>query len=168
MTRLFVAAWPNEDVRARLTAATTIAPCEGERRAPVANWHVTLRFIDGADVDGVIDRLRSAELPTAQAVLGPAVIDLAGRQMVVPVTGVERLANAVRQATADLGEHDDRPFFGHLTLARVRDGAGSTLRGTPIDGSFEFDQIALLRSDTLRTGAVYDTIASFPTTESTG
>ena len=166
MTRLFVAAWPPEHIRARLSDLTAIAPQDGERRAADANWHVTLRYIGNVDIDRVTERLDAADIPTARAVIGPEVTDLGGRQIVVPVTGVDLLAHAVRQATADLGEVDNRPFFGHVTLARLRDGAGSTLRGASIDGVFEITEVALVSSDTLPTGAVYETIATFPTTRS--
>ena len=166
MTRLFVAAWPPGHICARLRAVTAVAPRDGERRVSAANWHVTLRFIGNVDIDIVTERLHAADLPAAHAVLGPEVSDLGARQIVVPVTGVDPLAKAVRGATAGLGHRDDRPFFGHITLARLRAGARSSLYGAAIDGTFDIDEIALVSSDTLPTGAVYETIATFPTTRS--
>lgn len=166
MTRLFVAAWPSAHVRSRLGDLTGSQPVVGERRVPFENWHVTLRYLGNADIDRVSERLRTADLPRVRAVLGPAVIDLDGRLIVVPVADVDRLAAAVRHATEGLGERDSRPFLGHLTLARVRNGATSALRGQPIDGSFEIDEVALVTSQTLPSGAVYDTMTTFPTTGS--
>ena len=168
MTRLFVAAWPPDRICGRLSDVTAVAPLHGERRVPEVNWHVTLRFIGNVDIDRVTERLRAADLPAARAVLGPEITDLDGRQIVVPVTGVDPLAHAVREATAGLGAPDRRPFFGHITLARLRDGARSSLRGAAIDGAFEIDEIALVSSDTLPSGAVYETIATFPITRSAG
>ena len=163
MTRLFVAAWPPDHICAELTGLTDVQSLDGERRVPPENWHITLRFIGTADIARVIERLEAVEFPAAQAMLGPGVIDLDGRQIVVPVTGVDQLARSVRLATDGLGEHDDRPFFGHLTLARVRAGVSPTLRGTAFDATWEIDEIALVTSETLPSGAVYDTVATFPT-----
>jgi 2'-5' RNA ligase len=48
---------------------------------------------------------------------------------VLPVSGLDRLAAAVGQVTAGLGPVEDRPFRGHLTLARARRRGG--LHGLP-------------------------------------
>jgi len=168
VTRLFVAAWPSPTIVAQLRDLTADRQLDGERRVPEENWHVTLRFIGRADVDEVSAQLADARLPRVLAQLGPTVIDLDGRQIVVPVAGVDNLAAAVATATAGLGEPAAHPFRGHLTLARVRDDEASTLIGQPVSGSFEIDEIALVRSETRPSGAVYDTLATFPTTRSAG
>jgi 2'-5' RNA ligase len=81
----------------------------------------------------------------------------------VPVDGVDELARAVRAATADIGEPDRHLFRGHLTIARLGPNAHSTATGCPIQAEFEIDEIALVTSDLQPTGAVYTTIARFPT-----
>src|SRR4051812_28143169 len=71
-------------------------------------WHVTLRFFGDADPDEI------GPLPQPRgvtAVLGPATVRLGRHVLAVPVAGLEELAAAWPQ---------DRPFRGHLTLARSR------------------------------------------------
>jgi 2'-5' RNA ligase len=162
VVRLFVAAWPNADVLRQI--ALIRRPTEpGVRWVPKANWHITLRFLGDADADAVATRLGTTELPRAVARLGPALEPLGRRQIVVPVDGVDGLAQAVRSATAGIGERDRHRFRGHLTIARLQPNARSTATGHSIQTEFEIDEIALVTSDLQATGAVYSTIARFPT-----
>lgn len=159
--RLFVAAWPDADTRARL--AELPHPDEpGIRWVPPANWHVTLRFLGTAEPDEVAERLADTTLPGATARLGPA-IDRLGPQLVVPVAGVDELAAAVAAATDDLGEPARLPFRGHLTVARTKRRATSTTVGTPVAARFEVGAITLTRSELLPDGARYSTVAAFAT-----
>ena len=71
--------------------------------------------------------LAGATLPTATAVLGPAVRRLGPSALVVPVAGLDGLAAAVGDATAGVGlPPGPRSFTGHLTLARLRPGRRAT------------------------------------------
>lgn len=165
MPRLFVAAWPSADVATRLA---TLPPIDepGVRAVPPANWHITLRFvgeIESAAVPVIRERLDDAALPTADAVLGPRVQRLGRGQLVVPVAGVDELAAAVRDATSEIGAHDQHRFFGHLTVARTKHDARSTLFGIPFHASMPVGEVALIESTLEPTGAVYTTIATFPT-----
>jgi len=162
MARLFVAAWPSADVRAAL-AELPAADEPGVRRVPPQNWHVTLRFVGDADSDHLIALLGRAHLPRAVARLGPAVDRLDARQVVVPVAGVDSLAATVRDATREIGEIDRRPFRGHLTVARTKRGARTALVGVPFDTAFTVDEIAVVGSELTPAGAVYTTLATFPT-----
>lgn len=162
MERLFVAAWPD--------AATTDAiraipqPNEhGVRWVPEERWHVTLRFLGACDRHEVESRLAAAALPAAHAHLGPAV-DRLGSQLVVPVVGVDDLAATVLAATADLGEPPRRRFRGHLTIARTRRGATSSVLGHPVTVSFAIAAVALIRSDLTPDGPRYTTLTTYPTT----
>ncbi len=160
MTRLFVAVWPDAATAERLRALDrTDEP--GVRWVPEPNRHVTLRFLGEADPATAIGLLGTATLPAATAVLGPVVERLDGRQIVVPVAGVDDLADAVRTATATIGEHDPRPFRGHLTIARTRRGEPSAVLGAAITCRFTVDEIALVSSDLRPTGAVYTTLETF-------
>jgi len=162
MVRLFVAAWPNVDVLRRVGLIPR--PAEpGVRWVSEQNWHITLRFIGDAGADEVADRLAAADHPTATARLGPALEPLGQRQLVIPVHGVDALARSVRSATAGVGKTDRRPFRGHLTIARLGPSAHSTVVGHPIQAQFEIDEIALVTSDLQSDGAVYTTVARFPT-----
>lgn len=164
MPRLFVAAWPTDDVRAALRALPA-RPEPGVRPVPEANWHVTLRFVGEADPDVLSDLLGRARLPRVIARLRPAVERLDALQIVVPVEGVDPLAAAVRAASGAIGELDRRPFRGHLTVARAKPGARSALVGVPFDATFAVDEVAIVASDLLSTGAVYTTLAAFATTD---
>ncbi len=162
MTRLFVAAWPDADTVERLRALDR--PDEpGVRWVPEVNLHVTLRFLGDVDPAAVSHRLAHARLPKVTALLGPALERLDRRQLVVPVEGVDALAAAVRSATAEIGDHDPRPFRGHLTLARTRRDASTEMIGAALTAAFEVGAIALVASELQPTGAVYTTLATFAT-----
>ena len=47
------------------------------------------------------------------------------------------LAAAVRAVTEGIGDPPDRPFVGHLTLARLRDRAACGVTGTAVDLGFD-------------------------------
>lgn len=135
---------------------------------PAVNWHVTLRFlgdVNTAATDEIVDRLRATPLPTATVVLGPRLVHLGPRQVVVPVAGADRLAEAITTATADLSEPPRRTFTGHLTVARLRRGASSQLPGLPIEAGFTVEEIELVESTLSPDGAVYETVDVFPTTD---
>lgn len=162
VTRLFVAAWPDAPTRRALAA---LPVDDALRRVPPRYWHVTLRFLGESDPRAVADALRGASLPMVTATLG-ATVDHMGRQLVVPVAGVEPLEAAIRTATGTIGEPPRRRFVGHLTLARVPRGAdptGSPVLGAAVSGSFDITEVALVESELRPTGAVYRILATFPT-----
>jgi 2'-5' RNA ligase len=162
MTRLFIAVWPSATAIDQLIALPRAGE-PGVRWVPPQNWHITLRFLGDADVDHVAELLATTELPRAVAHLGPRIERLHRRQVVVPVSGVDELAHHVRSATAQIGEHDRRPFRGHLTVARTAPDASATIIGTGFDAAFSADAVALVASQTLPDGAVYTTVATFAT-----
>lgn len=148
VVRLFVAVTPPDtvlDAVARLRRPAR----PGVRWTTREQWHVTLRFLgevdDPAPVVAALDR---AVLPAAEARIGPRV-GLLGRGVVMlPVAGLDGLAAAVVAATAGIGEPvGDRPFRGHLTLARVRRGGSARgLLGEELDRTFAVREVALVRS----------------------
>lgn len=135
------------------------------RWTPRENLHVTLRFLGDAVVEEVASALDDAALPHATAVLGPTVEVLGGRLLVVPVAGLDELAGAVVDATAGFGDPPaGRPFRGHVTLARRRGASRRPLPtpATAVTASFEVDDVALVDSDTLPTGAVHTVLGRWP------
>lgn len=159
--RLFVAAWPDDATRSVLTSLPPPDP-ESFRVVPPENWHVTLRFLGDVDVEATVAALAGTALPSATAVLGPVVEVLDGH-LVVPVSGVDGLAAAVVDATRHLGSVPDRPFRGHLTIARRRArGPGRFVPGGRLDAGFEIASVALVHSDLTPTGPRYRTIADLP------
>lgn len=161
MERLFVAAWP-DDTTADALRRLPRPEERGVRWVPPEQWHVTLRFLGNCDRDEVAARLHGAEVPGGVARLGPAV-EWLGPQLVVPVTGVDELAAAVQRATDGIGDPPGPRFRGHLTIARTRRSACSTLLGHPVDGSFPVAEIALVRSELTSDGPRYTRVAIFPT-----
>ena len=80
------------------------------------------------------------------------------------MAGLEPLAAAVADATRGVGEPTDRPFRGHLTLARVRRDrtAPSAAAGDAVEGAWPVDQVAVVRSELHPDGARYETVAGLP------
>ena len=164
MTRLFVAIWPPEELLERL--ADIERPKDpGVKWVPQENLHITLRFLGDAEVDEVIERLDGVLLPTATAVLGPAFDLRAERSIMLPVAGIDDLAEVVEQAVSDIGTANERRrFLGHLTLARLAKKARPDRSvGHLFDASFAVDEIALVVSTLTDGGAVYDTVETWTT-----
>jgi 2'-5' RNA ligase len=160
--RLFVAVHPDAAATRALRALPR--PDErGVRWVPEENWHVTLRFLGACDPAVAKVRLAAARLPACRVALGPAVGWL-GPQLVVPAAGVDDLAAAVLAATADVGEPPGHRFRGHLTVARTRRGATTTILGHPFAADFDVTSIALVRSQLTTEGARYTTVATFDAT----
>lgn len=167
--RLFVAAHlPAEALD--VVAALPRPPVDGLRWSTRDQWHVTLRFL-GSVEDGSVDALVAAlsALPATgpvTAVLGPVVGRFGRRTLHVPVAGLSDVAGAVVAATAGFGSApvEDRPFLGHVTLARARDRRGIDLRplcGTPVAASWPVSSVALIGSELRPTGARYTDVATF-------
>ena len=163
MSRLFVAAWPTPEAVEVLCGVARPAD-QDVRWVPKSNWHITLRFFGDADPAEVGERLSEVTLPRPLARLGPTIEQLGRRQVVVPVEGVDALAEVVRSATGGIGQPDRHRFHGHLTIARLGSGADPSVLGTPFRAEFEVAEIAVVASDLRPDGAVYTTLAHFPTT----
>ncbi len=82
------------------------------------------------------------------------------------MAGLDDLAAAVVAATAHVGEPpEDRPFAGHLTLARVARGSKVDLRalaGQPVAGRWRVAEVCLMESHLSPKGARYETVARVP------
>ena len=163
--RLFVAVWPDA---ATLEVLSALARPElpGVRWTRPEQWHVTLRFLGDADPGGVASRLAPAAqgLAAVAASMGPACALLGRTVLHVPVAGLESLAAAVGEATADLGQ-PPRPggFHGHLTLARGRHPSDlRSLVGRPVASSWPVPEVTLVSSVTGRGGSRYEVIGRWP------
>lgn len=164
MPRLFVAVWPPEDVL-DLVEALDRPAVHGLRWTSRDTWHVTLRFLGQTDLEPVVAALAGVHVPPATARLGPEVGRFGHRVLHVPVGGLDGVAEAVIGATAGLGRPpEDRPFAGHITLARVAKGAKVDLRrfaGAGVDGSWEVTEVCLVESRLSPSGARYTVRARF-------
>jgi 2'-5' RNA ligase len=155
--RLFVAVWPPPDVVERLG---DLRRCNrgGVRWTTADQWHVTLRFLGEVDEPApVVEALARAELEPAEAQLGPT-SEAFGRHVVaVPVAGLDELARRVIAATAWFGSPPpDRPYHGHITLARIRHGNPRPLAGEAIEARWPVEDVRLVRSRLHADGARYE------------
>lgn len=172
MARMFVAAWPPPSVLDKVTAATDGCRSLAAGAGVDLRWtsrekiHVTLRFLGevaDADVGPLTAALEGTALgPAAEASVGPAVARFGHRVLHVPVAGLAPLAGAVTRATASFGEPpEDRPFHGHLTIARPR-GRGRVDLGplctVEVVARWSVDEVTLVRS----AGGRYDVVGSVP------
>jgi 2'-5' RNA ligase len=161
--------WPPERVLDRVERLDR-PPVNGLRWTARDQWHVTLRFLGPvAEVVPVVAALGAlAGAGPPQARLGPAVGRFGGRILHIPVSGLERLAAQVVAATATLGQPpDDRPFAGHVTLARAAKDARLNLRplaGAPVDAEWDVDAVFLVESRLSPAGAGYEVLERFPLT----
>jgi 2'-5' RNA ligase len=164
MARLFVAIWPPDEVLDRL-ADVERPKDQGVKWVPQESLHVTLRFLGNADETEVAARLDDLLLPAATAVVGPAFDLLGERSLISPVTGVDELAEVVHTALRGLGtEPERRRFQGHITVARLaRTARPMRSAGRRFDATFEVTEVALVASTLSDTGAIYDTITTWPT-----
>lgn len=151
--RLFLAVSPPDAVRRRLQAALPhrdLFPAGVRWTAPTA-WHVTLRFLGDCEAAAVVAALAGAELPAADAVLGPGLGSFGRSVIHVPVRGLDALAAAVSAATIGVGAPPQfDTFTGHLTVARVRRGtrlgaaARAALRSVVVAERFPVTGVELL------------------------
>ena len=174
MSRLFVAIWPPEHVREHVRALRR-ADWAGVRWTPEQNWHVTLRFLGEAEPDVVAATLSAATLPSVVATVSSELVMLGSHSVVLPVSGVDELAESVWAATESLGTQSlSEHFRGHLTIGRavgrdkiVHDRL-DLRRRSPTSGTFEVTEIALVESTLSADGASYATVATFPTVSDGG
>ena len=164
--RLFVAVWPPPEVVEQVAALPRPA-LPGLRWTPPEQWHVTLRFLGRVShVGPVASALAALEVPVATARVGPALGRFGQRVLHVPVDGLVEVAGAVVAATAHLGEPpEDRPFAGHLTLARVRRGARVDLRplaGHSVSGDWPVTELTLVESRLSSAAARYEVLERYP------
>ena len=153
MARLFVAARPPAPTL-DLIAALPRPEQVGVRWTPRDQWHVTLLFLADAEPDDVAARLAGLRAPAAAArITRWATIGRAIGALVVE--GLDELAHAIER---QVGVVADRPFRGHLTLARNRGRGTPRVRvpATTFDApaaTFAVTEVELVRSDLSRDGA---------------
>jgi 2'-5' RNA ligase len=162
--RLFVAVDPPPHV---LDAIAALARPARERTRWTTRdlWHVTLRFLGVVeDPAQVVDALATMPPPgPVVARLGPRAEALGRDVVCLPVDGLGELAAAVSEATAAIGRPpDQRPYRGHLTLARVRDGRARALARSLglLDSGLVWDVagVLLVRSTLEPAGATHEVL----------
>ena len=127
-------------------------------------WHVTLRFLgdvadpERSDLDAALAAVAASAAP-APVTVGPATRILGQALLILPAGGLDRLAAGVHAATG-AGE---RPFVGHMTLARARRKARvpARLGGSPLEAAWTATEMVLARSRLDAAGAVYEPVARY-------
>jgi 2'-5' RNA ligase len=136
----------------------------GLRWTPPDQWHITLRFLAAVDPDALVSALAGLSwTEPVDAVAGPGPVPLSRRVWMLPVAGLEGLAGAVTAVTASLAEVEDRPFRGHLTLARAQDPRA--LRALPapeVATRWAVQEVVAFHSELLRGGARHRVLGRFP------
>lgn len=130
-------------------------------------WHVTLRFLGEVGDEEVgrgkaaLDSLRpGGRNARVTAVGGPGLELLSPTVWCLPIAGLDELANAVRGSTAAIGAPvGDRPFRGHLTIARGKGLAPlATLPAVRFSASWPVEALTLVASELHPGGARYRVI----------
>lgn len=167
--RLFFALWPSDRQRdlLRNTLRPVLTSVEGaavDRR----NWHVTLVFIGGFPEE---------QLPFLQAAAAELAIEPVRLRFdrvgywprtkvacLLPVTTPPALESLVASLESLLQPFDLRPgeriFRPHITVARRVRGFETMPLARPID--LEWTEFALVESQTLPSGAVYQPLSHHP------
>ncbi len=169
--RCFVAIWPGADVVAALAALPRPAG-ERLRWSTEDQWHVTLRFF-GELTPGQVDEVNAAlaEMATSlpgdvTAEGGPATGFLGPGLVIWPVEGLRPVAERVERVTAHVGQPiPDRPFLGHITIARGARGADLRRAPhllSPLRASWPVTSLSLVRSELGPRGARYSDVRAFP------
>ncbi len=180
-TRTFVALDPAPEVAAALEAWGRREPAalDGVRPLPAASLHLTLAFLGNLD---------PAEVEAARAIVGALAPRPVGMRLEPQLVGVPRRRPRIlafpecggdsaalqgeveaELVAAGLLEPPERPFWPHLSVARVRRGALDGRRGgTEIAGlppppasateGFDAVRVALYRSELRSEGASYSSM----------
>ena len=162
MARCFLAVRPPAAARAAIVELQRELD-DQVRLVPPEQLHVTLRFWDDVEPADVVAALAGAQLPAATARVGPGLEPLGAGAIVLPVSGLDRLAAAVAHATRRLGPEEQRPFVGHLTVARRR--GGRTPPTVPIALAFGVREVELVTSRLGPGGASHHRVARWPVPE---
>ena len=152
MPRLFVAVWPPDDLVRELAAMPRPA-LDGLRWTKPERLHITLRFLgqcDEAEAAEAAEALRQVSFAPTAVRLGPTLERLGRGVIMLPACGVDELAMSVTDATGHIGQPPpNRPFTGHMTVARYRRNPPSGLwppQGLPtIDARFTASRMSLVR-----------------------
>jgi 2'-5' RNA ligase len=164
VARLFVAVWPPTSLLTQLQRLERPSR-PGLRWTTEDQWHVTLRFFGRLEDAGetqareAVDRVAAATA-ALRARAGPAPRRLGPSVWVLPVEGLEGLAERLADASREVGEPPSgRRYRGHITMARARRPAA--LSGLPVTGvsdEWMVGEVTLVSSDPRPEGARYEVI----------
>lgn len=159
MGRYFVAVEPTDPARGRLSSISR-PDADGVRWTAPDQWHLTLAFLGDVDEAEAMAALDRVDHPPVRVELGPRVELLGAGVVVVPATGLDDLAAAVRMEFASIAPASTSgEFRGHLTLARTRSGPPAGLVGRGFAATFDAVEVDLIASDLDHHGARHRRVA---------
>jgi 2'-5' RNA ligase len=182
--RLFIAVNPGEEVRAELLRQQSRLTRELAGTAFKIKWvapeamHLTFFFLGTQSVEcaaAVFQTLKKSvqnfpRFRMALAAAGYFGQPRAPRVLWVGLDAPPPLFNLQVQLTAALGIEEDKPFYPHLTLGRVKAGQGMEvfqwLKKAQVEPvAFEVTSIELIKSELTPAGARYTVLDSAPLAE---
>lgn len=170
--RLFVAVWPSADVADALSRLERPAR-DGLRWTTADQWHVTLRFLGSLDtiqeeaVCSGLDGVDWTPFDPTHLTAGPQPVAIGRRTWALPVHGADALARATNDAMTTAGIQPpqadrDRPFRGHLTLARAKTPPAMRNLPTPqFNASWDVPELTLVLSTLNPTAARYEVVGTW-------
>lgn len=174
MHRLFVAIRPPREIRELLLA--TMGGVSGARWQSDDQLHLTLRFIGEVDrhlASDVLAALGGVHQPRFEIALnGIGAFERRGQPEsvwagIAPHEPLKALHKKVDQALGRVGvAPDERAYLPHITLARMKRGAGTVgnlleQSGGLASAPFTVDHFALFESNLTPEGAVYSVVERF-------
>lgn len=151
ISRLFYAVVPPESVT-RAVCALQGSSTGGQRFRwePQENLHVTLRFLGDCDENQARVALASlsGKASSCKLTVGPGTSKFGNSILYIPVSGADELAATVVDGTRHIGKPpDNRPFVGHLTLARAQRGGWNPKITEELCTTFTASKVSLFRSE---------------------
>lgn len=162
--RMFVAITPPPEIVDIVSDLPTKA-VRGVRYTRRKQWHISVRFLGDVARHDALDAFSNVAASAAAVTLGPQVALLGTRIVMVPVAGLDALAEVVDSCFSDVGEARQHPFAAHLTLARLKgrplkDPSLVTVLGAPLSATFRAEEVALWKSEMTGDGAQHTLVAT--------
>jgi 2'-5' RNA ligase len=167
--RLFFALWPDEDLRARLSAAADGIAIEGAaRRVPANNLHLTLHFVGNVYFEEMVCLQRQAGRVRAESFRLD--IDCQGsfKKPRLAWMGCSDAPAALGELQAQLGrqlqlcgfQSEARPYHPHVTVARKTE---PLVEGGPLEPvTWMVTEFALIEVQQLENGVQYRAVETWP------
>ena len=184
MWRLFIAILLPQAIKGRLADAQHAllrrTPGGVVRWAPLEQVHLTLRFLGDVPEESVreiieaMHRATSSVAPFTLRASGLGCFPEARRPRVLwagvagDLAALRNLQERLASETASWGQREERAFHAHLTLGRIKDGAGreagrlgaAVAEGGGCDfGDWHVNAVTLLRSELSPDGARHSVLA---------
>ena len=102
----------------------------------------------------------SMKAQRAVAMIGPEVRRLGEEVLVVPVNGLSGLEEDVRVTMSIQRSPESLPFFGHITLGRIKQTLNVELEGKRVEGSFKVNRLLLVESQVTPNGHKHSVVGS--------